>query len=486
MGHATLRQIAVNAVMAGCEPEYLPVVVAALQAVSEPHYGLAHRQTTTHAGAPLIIVNGPIVERLAHQLRARRVRSRLARERDDRPRAAPRARQHRRRGPGVDDFADAAIPASTRTASPRTRRPIRGSRCTSSAASRSDQSVVTVVNTEAPHSMTENIQTDPDEIVRTFASCMATLGVQQSVFAGQPRCSCSASSTRSTSRPRAGPSRTCSTRCSSGAPAVGAHEESRQVEGPAFSRVGRSERRQLDGADRVGAEGPDGASSPAAPAASRCSCRRRGGRASRCRRRSKSNDVGRRILVGRAAVARSLLVSLACVMPRLAAGFAETYPDKPVRMVIAFAPGGGTDVVGRLIAQKLSSCGPSGRRRQPARRGFHDRHRMSQAVRRTATRSTVSMSHALNVALYGSCHTIRSGTSRTSCSPRAHPTSRRASFASREEREGARRAREGAPSKLAFSSSGTGRRFASFVEVFRDRRRQSICCMCRTKAGVPQ
>ena len=36
MGHATLRQVAVNAVMAGCRPEYLPVVVAALQAVSEP------------------------------------------------------------------------------------------------------------------------------------------------------------------------------------------------------------------------------------------------------------------------------------------------------------------------------------------------------------------------------------------------------------------------------------------------------------------
>ena len=64
MGRATMRQIAVNAVMAGCRPEYLPVVVAALQAVSEPQYGLAHRQTTTHAGAPLIIVNGPIVERL--------------------------------------------------------------------------------------------------------------------------------------------------------------------------------------------------------------------------------------------------------------------------------------------------------------------------------------------------------------------------------------------------------------------------------------
>ena len=64
MGRATMRQVAINAVMAGCMPEYLPVVVAALRAVSEPAYGLSHRQTTTHAGAPLIIVNGPIAKRL--------------------------------------------------------------------------------------------------------------------------------------------------------------------------------------------------------------------------------------------------------------------------------------------------------------------------------------------------------------------------------------------------------------------------------------
>ena len=64
MGQATLRKIATNCVMAGCRPEYLPVVVASIEAVSEPLYGLAHRQTTTHAGAPLIIVNGPLVKQL--------------------------------------------------------------------------------------------------------------------------------------------------------------------------------------------------------------------------------------------------------------------------------------------------------------------------------------------------------------------------------------------------------------------------------------
>src|SRR5215831_1497675 len=63
MGAATLRTIATNAVMAGCVPAYLPVV-AALEAVLEKDYGLAHRQTTTHAGAPLVIVNGPIIKEI--------------------------------------------------------------------------------------------------------------------------------------------------------------------------------------------------------------------------------------------------------------------------------------------------------------------------------------------------------------------------------------------------------------------------------------
>src|ERR1700674_1675715 len=64
MGVATLRNIAVNAVMAGCQPACLPVIVAALSAVLDKPYGLAHRHTTTHAGAPLLIVNGPIVGEL--------------------------------------------------------------------------------------------------------------------------------------------------------------------------------------------------------------------------------------------------------------------------------------------------------------------------------------------------------------------------------------------------------------------------------------
>ena len=64
-GKATLRNIAINSVMAGCKPSYLPVVLAALECTMDPRYGLHHRQTTTHGSAPLIIINGPIIKSLS-------------------------------------------------------------------------------------------------------------------------------------------------------------------------------------------------------------------------------------------------------------------------------------------------------------------------------------------------------------------------------------------------------------------------------------
>lgn len=59
-GIATLESIAVNAVMAGCKPEYLPVVVAAVRAICAPEFNLPAIQGTGDAVCPALIVNGPI------------------------------------------------------------------------------------------------------------------------------------------------------------------------------------------------------------------------------------------------------------------------------------------------------------------------------------------------------------------------------------------------------------------------------------------
>jgi hypothetical protein len=55
-----LAQIAINAVMAGCLPSYMPLLIAAVQAVADPAFNLTGIQATTNPVTPLIIVNGPI------------------------------------------------------------------------------------------------------------------------------------------------------------------------------------------------------------------------------------------------------------------------------------------------------------------------------------------------------------------------------------------------------------------------------------------
>jgi hypothetical protein len=61
---ATIEKIAINAVLAGCRPEYFPVVVAAVEALLHDDCQLYGTQTATNTTAPLIIVNGPIVDEL--------------------------------------------------------------------------------------------------------------------------------------------------------------------------------------------------------------------------------------------------------------------------------------------------------------------------------------------------------------------------------------------------------------------------------------
>lgn len=63
-GLATIQKIAANAVMAGCRPEYMPVLIACVKGIAEPKFNLDALQTSTHNTSVLPIVNGPIAKNI--------------------------------------------------------------------------------------------------------------------------------------------------------------------------------------------------------------------------------------------------------------------------------------------------------------------------------------------------------------------------------------------------------------------------------------
>lgn len=65
----TVEKVAVNAVMAGCRPEYMPVVLAAVECVLDEKFGLHGVLATTRFVAPVAIVNGPVAERIGMNAR---------------------------------------------------------------------------------------------------------------------------------------------------------------------------------------------------------------------------------------------------------------------------------------------------------------------------------------------------------------------------------------------------------------------------------
>ena len=58
----TVEKVAINAVMAGCKPEYMPVVLGVLEAALDPLFTMHGLLCTTHFSGPLVIINGPIAK----------------------------------------------------------------------------------------------------------------------------------------------------------------------------------------------------------------------------------------------------------------------------------------------------------------------------------------------------------------------------------------------------------------------------------------
>lgn len=60
----SVEKVAINAVMAGCRPEYLPIVLAAVEAAATDEFNIHGVAATTFNSGPIVIVNGPVTERV--------------------------------------------------------------------------------------------------------------------------------------------------------------------------------------------------------------------------------------------------------------------------------------------------------------------------------------------------------------------------------------------------------------------------------------
>ena len=171
------------------------------------------------------------------------------------------------------------------------------------------------------------------------------------------------------------------------------------------------------------------------------------------------------------AVTRGIRAACSIVMLGIAFSAAsQSYPVKPVRMVIGFAPGGGTDVVGRIIGQRLTDmwAQPVVIDNRPGAASIVATEIVAKALPDGYTLQTVSMSHALNVALYRKlpydpirdfAHVILAA--RAPNVLVAHP-----SVPARTTKELIALAKS-RPGKLNFSSSGTGGVSHLSAEMFR-------------------
>jgi hypothetical protein len=167
---------AINAVMAGCRPEYFPVVGAALLAIGDPEFKLHGPATSTGGAALMVIVNGPIREAIgmhaggnlfgpgvrANATIGRAVRLVLLNCLDCRPGVLDQSTQGWA-GKYTLSFAEheAASPWE----------PLHVSR-----GFRAEQSAVTVFAAESGHNVLVHAASEPETLLLSFADAMASLG----------------------------------------------------------------------------------------------------------------------------------------------------------------------------------------------------------------------------------------------------------------------------------------------------------------------
>jgi hypothetical protein len=173
---ATVEKIAVNAVLAGCLPEYLPVLIAAVRAVAQPAFNLSAIQATTHPCAVLLLLSGPVAARLnlnsgygafgpgnrANATIGRALRLLLMNVGGARPGALDRATQG-----SPAKYTYCVAENEERSPWP----PLRVA-----LGHPPESSTVTVIAGEAPHNVNDHGSNDAAGVIRQIAGTMATPG----------------------------------------------------------------------------------------------------------------------------------------------------------------------------------------------------------------------------------------------------------------------------------------------------------------------
>jgi hypothetical protein len=185
-GAATPLRIASNAVMAGCKPEYFPLVLLALETLAEEQYNLYGTQATTHPCTPMLIFNGPIAKEvglnsgnnvMGNYFRANAAIGRAVRLALVNIGAAI---------PGTGDMATAGTPckftfcvAENEDASPW--EPLHVEMGLPK-----DATAVTVIAAEGPHNVNDHESTSPEGILTMCAGTIANTGSNNAYYDGQP------------------------------------------------------------------------------------------------------------------------------------------------------------------------------------------------------------------------------------------------------------------------------------------------------------
>lgn len=183
-GNLTSEAIAINMVMAGCKPEYAPVVRAAMLAMCDSHFNLNGIQATTHMAAPLLVVNGPIRNEIgmnagsnvfgsgnrANATIGRAIRLILLNVGGGRPGELDKSTLGH---PGKYTFCI----AENEEASPWAPYHVEQGYAP-------EDSTVFVIGVEAPHSVTNHVADDPEGILDSIVSAMSTIAHNNAVSSG--------------------------------------------------------------------------------------------------------------------------------------------------------------------------------------------------------------------------------------------------------------------------------------------------------------